>query len=94
MRTPSAPASKACRINRGSIRPVQFTLMTLRFGGIVILLVPAKSAPAYEHQLQQNANIRGSKDFLPALDFPLGFELVEDKRGPPLIKRGRSIPCY
>jgi hypothetical protein len=27
--------------------------------GIWNLLVPAKSAPAYEHQLQQNARIRG-----------------------------------
>ena len=59
--------------------------MTLRFGGIVIREVPAKSAPAYEHQLQQNAKMRGSKDFLPVLDFPLDFELVEDKHGPPLI---------
>ena len=46
-----------------SILPVQLTLMMRTFDGICILLVPAKSAPAYEHQLQQKARILGSKPF-------------------------------
>jgi hypothetical protein len=75
-----------------SILPVQFTLMIRTFGGICILLVPARSAPAYEHQLQQNATILGEKvDFLLfGLAFPgavvLGVIVV--KNGPPSTARG------
>jgi hypothetical protein len=56
-----------------SIRPVQLILIIRALGGICILEVPAKSAPAYEHQLQQNATIRGSN--LPFFFF-LGLEEV------------------
>jgi hypothetical protein len=79
-------------MNEMSILPVQLTRMIRTFGGICMREVPAKSAPAYEHQLQQNATIRGSKEFFVALDFALvvtlDLGLVEDKHGPPLIFRG------
>jgi hypothetical protein len=61
---------------------------------MVILLVPARSAPAYEHQLQHMARIRGSKDFFLLFSFVFVFPsaldvgLVVDKYGPPLIKAG------
>ena len=49
--------------------------------------MPARSAPAYEHQLQQNAKILGSKvDFLSfVLIFPGAVVLgvIVDKHGPP-----------
>lgn len=58
-----------------SILPVQLIRMILTLEGINILLVPARSAAAKLHQLQQNATILGSKDFFP-LDFALLVEVV------------------
>ncbi len=44
-----------------SMRPEQFTRIGTAFGGYVILLTPARSAPAYEHHRQRNAIILGLK---------------------------------
>ena len=41
----------------GSIRPVQVSRTTRTFGRYCIRDVPARSAPAYVHQLQTNATI-------------------------------------
>jgi hypothetical protein len=40
--------------------PLHITRMMLTFTGYWTLAVPAASAPAYEHQLQQKATIVGS----------------------------------
>jgi hypothetical protein len=58
--------------------------------------VPAKSAPAYEHQLQQNATILGSNtDVLSVgLAFPGAVVLgvIVDKHGPPWNISGAIFP--
>ena len=46
-------------MNSGLILPEQGTRITRMFGGYCIRLTPARSAPAYEHQLQRNATIFG-----------------------------------
>ena len=61
-----------------SILPVQLILMMRTLGGICILLVPAKSAAAKLHQLQQNATIRGSKDFFFPFAFAFTFGVAVD----------------
>jgi len=72
-----------------SILPVQLTLMIRTFGGICILLVPAKSAPAYEHQLQQNAIILGSKvdvlTFFTVFPGAVVLGVIMVRHGPPWI---------
>ena len=60
MITPSAPPRNALTTNIGSTRLEHITRITLNEGGICSLLTPAKSAPAYEHQLQRKATILGS----------------------------------
>jgi hypothetical protein len=46
-----------------STLPVQGTIMIFTFDGYCILMDPARSAAAYEHQRQQKAIIEGSKTF-------------------------------
>jgi hypothetical protein len=61
IKTPSAPFSNALNMKIGSTLPEHITLIILIFGGYCFLDIPAKSAPAYEHQLQANVKIRGLK---------------------------------
>jgi hypothetical protein len=60
-RTPSAPFSKALRTNDGASIPEHISRMSRILGGYCSRLTPARSAPAYEHQLQAKAMIFGSK---------------------------------
>ena len=64
MRTPSAPRLSASRTNIGSTRPEHMTLIDLRLAGYLVRLVPARSAPAYEHQLQRNPTMLGSNSVM------------------------------
>ena len=57
---PSAPDANALSSSRKSIRPVQGNLTILTFVAYFMRLVPVRSAPAYVHQLQTNAIMRGS----------------------------------
>jgi hypothetical protein len=43
------------------MRPLHITRTTLTLGGCGVCCEPALSAPAYEHQLQRNPMILGSK---------------------------------
>jgi hypothetical protein len=47
----------------GSILPVHITRITRTFGGYWNLETPARSAPAYEHQLHRKATNLGSNAF-------------------------------
>jgi hypothetical protein len=58
--TPSAPLLKEEITISGWTIPEHMTRMIRMFGGYCILDVPARSAAAYEHQLQQKAIIFGS----------------------------------
>ena len=86
-------------MNEMSILPVQFTRMILTFGGICIRLVPAKSAPAYEHQLQQKDSICGSKspdflDFFLDLGLPVDFGVIVDKDRASSDESASIVHCY
>ncbi len=59
--TPSAPPENDLRIISGCTIPEHITRIIRIFGGYCIREVPARSAAAYEHQLQQKAIIFGSK---------------------------------
>ena len=59
--TPSALLFKADKTISGCTIPEHITRIILIFGGYCIRDVPARSAAAYEHQLQQKAIILGSK---------------------------------
>src|SRR5512137_3076504 len=62
--TPSAPSWNAFRMNAGSTLPLHIVLRTRTFGADLIRETPARSAPVYEHQLQRNPMIFGSKAML------------------------------
>ena len=57
------PRVNASRISTGSILPEHMTRMTRMFGGYWNLETPARSAPAYEHQLHRKATNLGSNAF-------------------------------
>ncbi len=59
-KTPSAPFSKAFSIYEGTSIPEHIRRISLMLGGYCILPTPARSAPAYEHQLQAKAMIFGT----------------------------------
>jgi len=59
--TPSAPPVNDLRIISGCTIPEHITRIIRILGGYCIREVPARSAAAYEHQLQQKAIIFGSK---------------------------------
>src|ERR1039458_5644154 len=60
MRTPSAPLVSASITRLGWTMPEHITRIMRMLGGYWMRETPAKSAPAYEHQLQQNdPNLQG-----------------------------------
>ena len=86
-------------MNEMSILPVQLIRMIRTLEGICILLVPARSAPAYEHQLQQKAKMRGSKpsffeDSFFGLGVPVDFGVKIDKDRASSDWSGDKNQCY
>jgi hypothetical protein len=55
------PTEWALQMKLGCTMPEHMTLTMRTLGGYWNLDTPARSAPAYEHHLQQNATMRGSK---------------------------------
>jgi hypothetical protein len=74
------PRVNASNMSTGSILPVHMTRITRILGGYWNLETPARSAPAYEHQLHRKATNLGSN----------GFDMCK----PPYLCLLRFLSCY
>src|SRR5208337_4991990 len=62
-------------MKEGSTLPEHMRRMMRKLGADFIRLVPARSAPVYEHQLHKNPTIRGSKFLLFVFNFAASLRL-------------------
>src|SRR5208337_3022521 len=76
-------------MKEGSTLPEHMRRMMRKLGADFIRLVPARSAPVYEHQLHKNPTIRGSKFLLFVFNFAASLRL----HAPDVISRMPKNLC-